>query len=119
MLGVALFFQFGGFHAFERQDTVKVVRVEQDGVVIYEKALKASDAAGEAEILRFTGSAGEYVIEIKDGKVRMLSALCPDKLCVRQGWVAHAYEPIICLPQKVIVSIEEERKEQDIDAIVK
>lgn len=50
-------------------------------------------------------------VVIEDGKVRMLSADCPDKRCVRQG--AGDTLPIICLPNRVVVEIrarDEERR---------
>ena len=42
-------------------------------------------------------------VEIKDSKVRMLYADCPNHNCVRQG--AGDILPIICLPNKVVVEI--------------
>lgn len=42
-------------------------------------------------------------VQIKAGKVRMASADCPDKRCVRQG--ASSSLPIICLPNHVVVEI--------------
>ncbi|MDR1961549.1 MAG: NusG domain II-containing protein, partial [Gracilibacteraceae bacterium] len=66
------------------QVTRQILRIEQEGQLVYEGELAAAD--GE---LRFMGSAGEYVAEVRDGRVRMLSALCPDKLCMKQGWAEH------------------------------
>lgn len=45
------------------------------------------------------------VIEIKDGKVIMKSADCPDKLCVKQGTISKNGQSIICLPNKTVVRI--------------
>lgn len=50
-------------------------------------------------------------IEIKDAKVRMLHADCPDKRCIKMGYVQSV--PIICLPNQVLIEIkakEDERK---------
>jgi thiamine biosynthesis lipoprotein len=85
--------------------SVQMLRIEQEGQLVYEGEL----AAAEGE-LRFTGSAGEYVAEVRSGRVRMLTAHCPDKLCLKQGWVEHFYEPIVCLPQQVVISITEEKR---------
>ena len=43
------------------------------------------------------------LIEIKDGKVSMKDADCPDKRCVKQG--SSSYLPIICMPNHVVVEI--------------
>lgn len=42
-------------------------------------------------------------VEIRNKKVRMLEADCPDKLCMKQG--AGDVLPIICLPNRVVVEI--------------
>ncbi|MCB5224890.1 MAG: NusG domain II-containing protein [Candidatus Cloacimonadaceae bacterium] len=42
-------------------------------------------------------------VEIKDGKVGMTEADCPDKRCVKQGFGDKL--PIVCLPNRVVVEI--------------
>lgn len=80
---------------------------------------------------RFTASTGQYIditesgiyigtyslddnqliklknntVEIKDGKVHMLEANCPDKLCINQGFVNTDNSSIICLPNQVVVTV--------------
>lgn len=44
-------------------------------------------------------------ISIRDGKVRMTYADCPDQVCIRQGAVQARGRRIICLPNRVIVSV--------------
>jgi len=46
------------------------------------------------------------VIEIKDKQVRMVSANCPDKLCVKQGYISKAGQSIVCLPQKIVIVLK-------------
>ena len=48
---------------------------------------------------------GTNTIEIKGGKVRMLEAQCPNRLCVHQGWIGFEGQSIVCLPNKVTVSV--------------
>lgn len=59
---------------------------------------------------------GTNVIEIKDGKVSMIEADCPDQLCVHQKAISKNNESIICLPNRVILQIES-RDEAEIDAV--
>ena len=56
---------------------------------------------------------GLNTIEIKDGKVRMMEAKCPNLQCVHQGWISRSYQSIVCLPNKVIVTIEGDDKPVD------
>ena len=57
------------------------------------------------------------VVEVADGRVRILEADCPDRLCVRQGWIRYDGESIVCLPHKLIVSIR--GGGQDLDAVAR
>ena len=46
------------------------------------------------------------VCEIKDGKVRMIEADCPDHLCMKQPAVGSSGGTIVCLPNKVVIEGE-------------
>ena len=35
-------------------------------------------------------------LEIKDGRVRMIEASCPNHLCIRQGWISLEGQSIVC-----------------------
>ena len=48
---------------------------------------------------------GENLIVVKDGKVYVESASCPDKICVKTG-PASQQKTIICVPNKVSVTVE-------------
>lgn len=61
---------------------------------------------------------------IKGGEVDMISADCPDQICVKHNPISKAGETIICLPNKVVVTIEsltgnEKTSPEEVDAIVK
>lgn len=45
------------------------------------------------------------VIETDNGRIRFLSAECPDKLCVRTGWISKAGQTAVCLPARVSITI--------------
>ncbi len=53
---------------------------------------------------------------IEDGQADMAWADCPDQLCVRQKATTREGESIICLPNKVVVSIVDGR-EREVDAV--
>ena len=53
----------------------------------------------------YTINGGTNTIEIKDGKVRMTEAECPNHLCVRQGWISFSGQSIVCLPNELSVTI--------------
>lgn len=45
------------------------------------------------------------VVEIRDQKIRVVSSSCKQQICVRKGWITHAHDPIICIPNKVTIVV--------------
>jgi len=52
------------------------------------------------------GDKGKVVIEVKDGRVRVVESSCFQKICVNTGWINKPGQNIVCLPNKVLVTIE-------------
>lgn len=57
-------------------------------------------------------------IAIKDEKAYMMDANCPDQLCMDQNKISFDKESIICLPNKVVITVESDT-ESDVDGIVR
>ncbi len=57
------------------------------------------------------------MVEITGGQVRMISAECPDKSCVRQGYASRVGECIVCLPARVTVTIISDNSTEQLDAV--
>lgn len=68
-------------------------------------------------LINIAGPNGHLTVEIKDRKVRVIHASCPNKLCERQGWIKAG--AIICLPNRisVIVGGYGNSKNREFDAI--
>lgn len=72
---------------------------------------------GEQEYARFSvGEDTELLIEtengtnrlmIKEGEADVIEASCPDKICVHQSPISETGETIVCMPNRVIVTIEQ------------
>lgn len=58
------------------------------------------------------------VIEIKGGKAYMREASCPDQLCVDQNEISFDKESIICLPNKVVITVISD-VESELDGIIR
>jgi len=56
------------------------------------------------------------VIEVEHGRIRISEADCPDGICVRQGWVSGGLIPIVCLPNRLVITFA--GSNADIDAVV-
>lgn len=53
------------------------------------------------------GVYGRNLITVEPGRICVSDADCPDKTCVRQGWIGDGATPIVCLPNKLVIRIEE------------
>ncbi len=86
------------------------VRIEEDGKPVYLLPIDKD------RIVSVDGPIGRTLVEIKDHKVRITESPCPNKLCIRQGWVEKG--ALICLPNKVVVTIGDgDGKKSPVDAI--
>ena len=56
---------------------------------------------------------GENILEVKDGKAHLTDASCPDKLCVSMGYINKSGQSIICLPNKVVIEIKGNTKDNN------
>ncbi|MDR2571849.1 MAG: NusG domain II-containing protein [Oscillospiraceae bacterium] len=72
----------------------------------------------EPQYITIEGGNGTNVILLERGRVRMLTADCPDGICVRQGWVSRGVTPIVCLPNRVVIRLEGGDTNIDVDAVV-
>lgn len=75
------------------------VQVLIDGELTEEYSLNDE---GEYEII--TGDQIN-IIKINRGHVYMIEADCPDQLCIKQGKISKNGQSIICLPNKIVVTI--------------
>lgn len=56
---------------------------------------------------------GNYnILVIKDGYADMTDSSCPDKICVNHTKISKNNETIVCLPHKVVVTIENGTQEE-------
>ena len=80
-----------------------VARITLDGELVQEIDLSK---VGRAYSFRLEDGDGGYnVISVEPGRIRVSEADCPDLVCVRQGWIADATVPIVCLPHHLVIEI--------------
>ncbi|WP_314724581.1 NusG domain II-containing protein [Enterocloster bolteae] len=89
------------------------VNIVQDGEVLYSFDL----ATAQDQILDIKYDGRINIVQIEDGRIRMMEAECPDKTCVHMGWLNSKAMPIVCLPNHL--SIEFTDSENDVDAVIR
>ena len=90
------------------------VKIEVDG------KLTGTYSLTEEQKLPIKNSDGRITntLQIKDGAAKMIDASCPDHLCMNQKAVSKEGETIVCLPNKVVVTVQS-RKEKELDAVAR
>lgn len=115
ILLVALLFVGGLFWYFlapdDNTDDAKVV-------ITMDKEVYGEYPLDEDKKIQVRENGHKNIIEIKDGKVHMIDSDCHNQDCVHQGTISRKNESIVCLPNKVVVSISG-GEESDIDSTVR
>ena len=86
------------------------VGVYQDGALVKTIYLPHT---GETETLEISGVAGGNTIEVSKDGVRVISAGCPDQVCVQHGPLQKNGGPIICLPNRLTIEWAENASQID------
>ena len=76
--------------------------------------IESVDLRIDREFTVTTEDGGRNVITVKDGKIAVTEANCPDHYCMQRGYCSSG-SPIVCLPNRLTVRFA---GEQTIDAIV-
>lgn len=89
------------------QKPAKTAQIIQDG-----KVIKTVDLSTPYEF-EIVSESGHNTIRVEDGKIGIIKADCPDKICVRQGFIDSGVLPIVCLPHRLSVVIVTDSDETD------
>ena len=90
----------GILYLFVFRSTGNVVKVTVDGKLygVYSLSENAIEDV-------YTGEDGHNRVIIRDGKVYMETASCPDGICVAHRPIFRDGESIVCLPNRVVVTV--------------
>lgn len=82
------------------RETGAEVHVYQGGALVDTFSLQ------EDRVARYKTSIGGYnVVTIKGGRVSVTEASCPDQVCVHHGPTDQTADPIVCLPNSLVVEV--------------
>ncbi len=87
----------------------KYVEIEVKGKLY--KKLPLDNSSNER--IQIDTDLGNNIIEIINGKIRILDADCPDKICIQDGSISKPGDILVCLPHKVVISIKGQNSETD------
>lgn len=99
------------FYLKQITSSYKIVKIVQNSEVI--EIIDLSDVQESYEFIVEDKSGGANTIRVENGKIAVIDANCPDKICVKQGFISDGTIPIVCLPHKLTLSITEKSGEYD------
>lgn len=80
------------------QNTVAVVTYKDKEVLRIDMGLNKN--------YTIKGTLGDVLIEVKNKAIRVDKETSPYHLCSLQGWVQYANVPIVCLPNHIVILIQ-------------
>lgn len=85
---------------FRNGEIIKELSLDKDGVYPFE----------------------EYgiTVEVKNRSIAVTESDCPDKICVRTGFISSPRQAVVCLPKRISVRILDENKDEQngVDAVI-
>ncbi len=87
------------------------VEILQDGEILY--TLDLEQAEDQTFTVTYEGRTNE--IEIRDHRIRVKAADCPDQICVHMDWLEAA--PIVCLPNHLSIQYADGESASGLDAV--
>ncbi len=79
----------------------RIAEISVDGKIIETMDLDALHGSVEKEL----PCSPAVRIRAEQGRIRVIEASCPDKLCKNCGWLDSAGDLAVCLPAKVVISV--------------
>lgn len=85
--------------------------IKVKGRVVQELLLTGNDNSKEYSV---HGPLGVSTFEVRGNKIKMLSSPCPDKICIKQGWIENDKQAIICVPNQVSITLKQKSELDEI-----
>lgn len=86
------------------------------GVTVMET--KSSQPLQPDRELALSGPLGDTLVEFSSNRVRVVESPCPNKICIKTGWIEKSGQVIACLPNKVVLTLSGE-DEEGVDGVAR
>ena len=99
----------GGFFLMNSNQNAAFARILSDGEVI-----KTISLHMDQEFTVTGSNGGENTVTVKDGKIAVTAATCPDHYCMQRGFCDGGTQ-IVCLPNRLVIAF---MAEQEVDGMI-
>lgn len=114
LIVIVLLLALFGFGVMKwKQKDGKEVVVTINGNEVYRTTLSKN------QTYKIPTKSGLNVMKIKDGKVTMKKADCPDQICHKHKAIEKSGETIVCLPHKVVIEVSSDKDDQELDGMTR
>ena len=96
------------------QDKILIVQHEQN--ILQKIHLQKIQAPKKIEI---PTEHGTVIVQIDHNGAYIVDSPCRDKLCIHQGKITHTGQTIVCMPEKVLLTLTAAGKEGALDAVIR
>lgn len=80
------------------------------------KKIPLSGHSGEDQI-DVTTEYGYNIIKISNHSIGIMDSDCPDKICIKSGFISKPGETLVCLPHKLMIGIKGDDNKNNVDII--
>jgi hypothetical protein len=93
---IAVIFMFQQYWSFEQASKLKIRQGDK---------IVGTYDLNQSRELQIKGPIGISTITINQGKVRFKQSPCHNQYCVHQGWLSHAGQVAICIPNHISMQL--------------
>ena len=114
--GVFLLGVLGSVFVFCRRPAERrIANIYVDGVCVRSVDLSSVTEPYEFQV---NTAHGYNTVRVEQGRIAVISADCTDETCVHTGWIGDRAIPIVCLPHRLVIRVEQNAA-YDVDAVAR
>ncbi|MBE3576478.1 MAG: Gx transporter family protein [Limnochordales bacterium] len=91
--------------AFFWQQGTAAPPLNPEGVVRVAGVVRVVVPLDREQVIPLELPGGRMVLEVAPGKIRVRESTCPDRICVRTGWINNPAQAIVCVPLQTVVTV--------------
>lgn len=81
------------------------------------KTIDLSQVEAPYQITIEADNGGKNVLEIRQGSIGVVEASCPDHLCMNMGFISNSLMPVTCLPNHLVIRVDNQNDTTGIDGV--
>ena len=112
LISFSVFMYFGTYSESYGSKNI-VLKINQEVI----QKIAMDESINKTYTFEFDHNIGQF--EVENNKVRMLQMsreICKNQICSQTGWIDEPNELIVCLPNRIVLSIEGKNDENEVDA---